>query len=239
MAGARADSRRPARSAPGRGRVSDRPRRNRRRRRIFHVREMSTSSNAAKHQIQPSDATARAFSRKRSAAARARVGIVGPGLRGLAAGRGVRQGRLRGHRNRHQRGQDPARQCRRFLRGRYSQCRPWRRWSNPASCAPPPIFRRSLELDTINICVPTPLRKTKDPDMSYIVSACQEIAQYFHAGNAGDSGIHHLSRHHRRTGAAHARQIRPEGRDAISSSASRPSASIPAIPSTRRPTFPK
>src|SRR5262245_45491099 len=26
-------------------------------------------------------------------------------------------------------------------------------------------------LDTINICVPTPLRKTKDPDMSFIISA--------------------------------------------------------------------
>ena len=39
-----------------------------------------------------------------------------------------------------------------------------------------------LELDTINICVPTPLRKTKDPDMSYIVSSCQEIARHFHAG---------------------------------------------------------
>jgi UDP-N-acetyl-D-glucosamine dehydrogenase len=38
------------------------------------------------------------------------------------------------------------------------------------------------ELDTIDICVPTPLRKTKDPDMSYIVSACQEIAKYFHPG---------------------------------------------------------
>src|SRR5215469_452764 len=38
------------------------------------------------------------------------------------------------------------------------------------------------ELDTINICVPTPLRKTKDPDMSYIVSSCQEIAKYFHPG---------------------------------------------------------
>ncbi|MGH9620255.1 MAG: NAD(P)-binding domain-containing protein, partial [Bryobacteraceae bacterium] len=25
------------------------------------------------------------------------------------------------------------------------------------------------ELDTIDICVPTPLRKTKDPDMSYVV----------------------------------------------------------------------
>ncbi len=37
-------------------------------------------------------------------------------------------------------------------------------------------------LDTVNICVPTPLRKTKDPDMSYIVSACQEIARYAHPG---------------------------------------------------------
>ena len=38
------------------------------------------------------------------------------------------------------------------------------------------------ELDTINIAVPTPLRKTKDPDMSYIVSACQAIAKYFGPG---------------------------------------------------------
>ena len=43
-------------------------------------------------------------------------------------------------------------------------------------------FSAVLELDTINICVPTPLRKTKDPDMSFIVSSCQEIAHYFHAG---------------------------------------------------------
>jgi UDP-N-acetyl-D-glucosamine dehydrogenase len=38
------------------------------------------------------------------------------------------------------------------------------------------------ELDTINICVPTPLRKTKDPDMSYIDAAAREIAKYFHDG---------------------------------------------------------
>jgi UDP-N-acetyl-D-glucosamine dehydrogenase len=38
------------------------------------------------------------------------------------------------------------------------------------------------ELDTINVCVPTPLRKTKDPDMSYIVSACEKISRYLHAG---------------------------------------------------------
>jgi UDP-N-acetyl-D-glucosamine dehydrogenase len=43
-------------------------------------------------------------------------------------------------------------------------------------------FSVIAEMDTINICVPTPLRKTKDPDMSYIVSACQEIAKYFHPG---------------------------------------------------------
>ena len=43
-------------------------------------------------------------------------------------------------------------------------------------------FAAVADLDTINIAVPTPLRKTKDPDMSYIVSSCQEIAKHFHAG---------------------------------------------------------
>src|SRR5271154_6866569 len=43
-------------------------------------------------------------------------------------------------------------------------------------------FTAISDLDTVNICVPTPLRKTKDPDMSYIVAATQEIARHFHAG---------------------------------------------------------
>jgi UDP-N-acetyl-D-glucosamine dehydrogenase len=38
------------------------------------------------------------------------------------------------------------------------------------------------DVDTINICVPTPLRKTKDPDLSYIVASVEEIAKYFKAG---------------------------------------------------------
>ncbi len=38
------------------------------------------------------------------------------------------------------------------------------------------------ELDTIDICVPTPLRKTKDPDMSYVVAATDAIAEYMHTG---------------------------------------------------------
>lgn len=36
------------------------------------------------------------------------------------------------------------------------------------------------ELDTINICVPTPLSKTKDPDISFIVAAVREIVKYLH-----------------------------------------------------------
>jgi UDP-N-acetyl-D-glucosamine dehydrogenase len=43
-------------------------------------------------------------------------------------------------------------------------------------------FRVVRNLDTVNICVPTPLRKTKDPDMSYIVSAVEAIAEHLHPG---------------------------------------------------------
>lgn len=37
-------------------------------------------------------------------------------------------------------------------------------------------------VDTINICVPTPLRKTKDPDISYIIAATEEICKYLKKG---------------------------------------------------------
>jgi len=43
-------------------------------------------------------------------------------------------------------------------------------------------FSQILNLDTVDICVPTPLRKTKDPDMSYVVAATDAIAQYIHPG---------------------------------------------------------
>ncbi len=38
------------------------------------------------------------------------------------------------------------------------------------------------DLDAVSICVPTPLRKTGDPDMSFIVSAAEELAKYIHPG---------------------------------------------------------
>jgi UDP-N-acetyl-D-glucosamine dehydrogenase len=36
--------------------------------------------------------------------------------------------------------------------------------------------------DAVSVCVPTPLRKTGDPDLSYILSATEQMARYVHPG---------------------------------------------------------
>jgi UDP-N-acetyl-D-glucosamine dehydrogenase len=41
---------------------------------------------------------------------------------------------------------------------------------------------RLSECDAISICVPTPLNKTKDPDLSYVVAAAEAIRTNFHPG---------------------------------------------------------
>src|SRR5450830_330452 len=38
------------------------------------------------------------------------------------------------------------------------------------------------EIDAVSICVPTPLSKKRDPDMSFIVSASNGLAPYMHRG---------------------------------------------------------
>ncbi len=43
-------------------------------------------------------------------------------------------------------------------------------------------FSALKEIEAVSICVPTPLRKTGDPDMSYIHSAVEELAKYIHRG---------------------------------------------------------
>ena len=43
-------------------------------------------------------------------------------------------------------------------------------------------FSKLANCDVIIICVPTPLRKTKDPDMSYILTAGGEIQKYLRRG---------------------------------------------------------
>ena len=43
-------------------------------------------------------------------------------------------------------------------------------------------FAALEKVDAVAICVPTPLRKTGDPDLSFIVSATEALAQHIHAG---------------------------------------------------------
>jgi UDP-N-acetyl-D-glucosamine dehydrogenase len=38
------------------------------------------------------------------------------------------------------------------------------------------------ELDAVVICVPTPLSKTRDPDVSYILAAAEQVSKHFHPG---------------------------------------------------------
>jgi len=38
------------------------------------------------------------------------------------------------------------------------------------------------DADTVSICVPTPLGKSRDPDISFILSATEEIRKYLHSG---------------------------------------------------------
>ncbi|MFO1464681.1 MAG: nucleotide sugar dehydrogenase [bacterium] len=43
-------------------------------------------------------------------------------------------------------------------------------------------FGAARSLDAVSICVPTPLRKTRDPDISYIVHATSELKKTLHPG---------------------------------------------------------
>ena len=43
-------------------------------------------------------------------------------------------------------------------------------------------FNALDQVDAISICVPTPLRKTREPDISYILSAMQQLRAHLHKG---------------------------------------------------------
>jgi|WetSurSiteA1Bulk_404760.scaffolds.fasta_scaffold08937_2 UDP-N-acetyl-D-glucosamine dehydrogenase len=43
-------------------------------------------------------------------------------------------------------------------------------------------FTALKDMDAVSICVPTPLRQTGDPDMSFIISATEQLAKYVHKG---------------------------------------------------------
>src|SRR5262245_20173724 len=43
-------------------------------------------------------------------------------------------------------------------------------------------FKALRQLDVVNVCVPTPLSKQRDPDVSYIVAAAREVQRHLHRG---------------------------------------------------------
>jgi UDP-N-acetyl-D-glucosamine dehydrogenase len=43
-------------------------------------------------------------------------------------------------------------------------------------------FSALSQADAVSICVPTPLRKTGDPDLSFIITATEDLARYVHPG---------------------------------------------------------
>jgi UDP-N-acetyl-D-glucosamine dehydrogenase len=42
-------------------------------------------------------------------------------------------------------------------------------------------FTKLRDVDAVIICVPTPLRKTKEPDISYILAAAEQVAAHLHS----------------------------------------------------------
>ena len=67
----------------------------------------------------------------------------------------------------------------------------------------PRIFRKLADMDAIIICVPTPLDERREPDLSYVGRPrLSPFAPHLADGPAGRAGIHHVSGHDRRTGAA-------------------------------------
>ena len=89
------------------------------------------------------------------------------------------------------------------------------------------------------ICVPTPLTRQREPDLAYVVGTTEAIAPHLKPRPADRAGIDHLSRHDARCDAAHPRKGRASNPASISFWPIRPSARIPATPSTTPPRFPR
>lgn len=43
-------------------------------------------------------------------------------------------------------------------------------------------FSRACEVDAIILCVPTPLNKYREPDLSFVINSCERVAQFLRAG---------------------------------------------------------
>ena len=79
-------------------------------------------------------------------------------------------------------------------------------------------FSRVQEVEAIIICVPTPLNKNREPDISYILKTGEAIGPFLRTGQLGRSGVHDLSRHDgRRFACGAGGRLRAEGGHRFSS----------------------
>ena len=56
-------------------------------------------------------------------------------------------------------------------------------------------FSRFAEADALLICVPTPLSKSRDPDLKYVEQTTREIARHLRPGQLVGAGEHDVPRH--------------------------------------------
>ena len=74
-------------------------------------------------------------------------------------------------------------------------------------------FSRLSEADAVIICVPTPVTRNRDPDLSYVrASAASAAARRPAAGPAGRPGVDDLAGNHGRGGPSPSGGRRPAGR---------------------------
>ena len=143
----------------------------------------------------------------------ARVAILGLGYVGLPLAVVFAEAGFRG--DRHRPGSSARWTRSAAAKATSRMCPPsrWPAWWRPASCTPRPIFPSCGQADAVSICVPTPLRKTGDPDLSFIVSATEELAKYVHPGMVVVLESTTYPGHHPRGAAAQAgRGERPDSR---------------------------
>ena len=73
-------------------------------------------------------------------------------------------------------------------------------------------FSRAGEVDALILCVPTPLNKYREPDLSFVLNTDESLLPYLHDGMVLVAGKHDLSRHDRRGAEAAHRKARVQGR---------------------------
>ena len=70
-------------------------------------------------------------------------------------------------------------------------------------------FRRLAEVDAIILCVPTPLTRQREPDLTYVVRTTESIAPHLRPGQLVVLEFDDLPWHHARDHASHPRGERP------------------------------